>query len=312
MKKIFYIIFFVSLFAACNLVNDNGECDTCDNITLSFSVNSYIKDMAVKSAVLTADDEQAVENLYVFLFPTTGGQTLKSYTVDGSVFNGGTWSDAEKRVSLTLTQAEAGKRNVYLVANYPEEMGAKLDAVGSAEDLEEVFHATANPWSDDLGTPILMSGDRKHDFNADSELNAINLVRALAKVELRVTLSESFRSALSGENGSAPEYQFRYVDFDLNTFAVKPASKADDLTTSPWNDWAVSGITTDSQTGEATGLLLTTYLNERDTKGAKVELKLPYSDGGLLPPPEFGDETYTLPLPDKVERNHWYVYDVEI
>ncbi|WP_394358364.1 hypothetical protein, partial [Porphyromonas gulae] len=29
-------------------------------------------------------------------------------------------------------------------------------------------------------------------------------------------------------------------------------------------------------------------------------------------PPEFGPELYRLPLPEKVLRNHWYKYEVEI
>jgi hypothetical protein len=35
-------------------------------------------------------------------------------------------------------------------------------------------------------------------------------------------------------------------------------------------------------------------------------------DDGPLPPPEFGPELYRLPLPEKIERNNWYRYDIEI
>ncbi|NLD24805.1 MAG: hypothetical protein GX670_11345 [Bacteroidales bacterium] len=68
---------------------------------------------------------------------------------------------------------------------------------------------------------------------------------------------------------------------------------------------------------KVTGLTITTYLNERDTYNQEnprtsVELSLPYISDGPLPPPEFGDENYKLPLPTTIERNTWYVYDIEI
>ena len=55
-----------------------------------------------------------------------------------------------------------------------------------------------------------------------------------------------------------------------------------------------------------------TYLNERDSKGATVEVALPRVDDGIFSSFEFGPELYRLPLPDKILRNHWYKYEVEI
>ncbi len=69
---------------------------------------------------------------------------------------------------------------------------------------------------------------------------------------------------------------------------------------------------TKDETGNVPALQLITYLNERTKAGASIEISIPYIDGGILPPPEFGDEVYKLQLPAKIERNNWYVYDVEI
>lgn len=309
MKKLIYIALFAVAAAGCSIFGENDKPDAGDNITLSFNVNNYVRNQPFKSALLTADDEQAIENLYFFLFPVSGGAAPATYAVEAADFTGGVWNESENRISLSLTRAEAGERNVFIVVNYPAEMKAQLDAVSDAEALKAVLQSTENPWSDNLSTPILMSGSATHNFNDSRTLNSVPLTRAIAKIELNVSLSEAFRSAVTNAEGEA-QYRYRYVDFDKATYAVKPAAKADNLTTSEWTDWAEANITQSG--GKATGLELTTYLNERDTKGAKVEIQLYYNDGGLLPPPEFGPETYILPLPDKIERNHWYVFDIEI
>ena len=128
------------------------------------------------------------------------------------------------------------------------------------------------------------------------------------------------------------DYRYRYVNFDKDTYVVKPLpTKPDNPVSSNdgawpqiagWMPWgtslnvspapdAGSGYTMDSA-GKITSLRIITYLNERDTKGAAVEVALPRVDDGELPPPEFGPELYRLPLPEKVLRNHWYKYEVEI
>ncbi len=118
---------------------------------------------------------------------------------------------------------------------------------------------------------------------------------------------------LSGEGTT--QYKYRLIDFDKNTYVLKQILKTDNLVSSlawiNWND-AITSYTLDGN-GKVTNLTLITYLNERDNAGTSIDLSLPYFDGGFLPPPEFGgDETYKLQLPAKIERNNWYVYDVEI
>lgn len=110
------------------------------------------------------------------------------------------------------------------------------------------------------------------------------------------------------------QYKYKLINFDKSTYVQKPTSKINDLTSlSTWASWNdhITSYTLDN-TGKVTRLTLTTYLNESENAQAIIELSLPYVDGGFLPPPEFGDETYKLQLPAKIVRNHWYVYNIEI
>ncbi|WP_455657152.1 hypothetical protein [Porphyromonas gulae] len=211
----------------------------------------------------------------------------------------------------------------------------------------------------------MMSGNKTHDFTTDYLLDNVQLVRAVAKIELNITLSEKFQILPAANGGNLAHYRYRYVNFDKDTYVIKPlptkpdnpvssndgawpqiagwmpwgtslnVSPAPDAGDNPvssndgawpqiagWMPWgtslnvspapdAGSGYTMDSA-GKITSLRIITYLNERDTKGAAVEVALPRVDDGELPPPEFGPELYRLPLPEKVLRNHWYKYDITI
>ncbi|KKC51911.1 major fimbrial subunit protein (FimA), partial [Porphyromonas gulae] len=130
--------------------------------------------------------------------------------------------------------------------------------------------------------------------------------------------------------GNLTGHKYRYVNFDKDTYVVKPTTKPDNLISSAngvWpqiTDWTVWGASLNASpapdagtdytldaNGKVTALRIITYLNERDSKGAIVEIALPRVDDGTLPPPEFGPELYRLPLPDKILRNNWYKYDIE-
>lgn len=310
MKKNIHIIWFLSLIlVACSSDEDNGGNG---KIELSFQINNFVK--GTKSSTdLGTDDEQKVENLYVFLFPTTSSQTLKSYYISTPTFTGGSWSSTDRKVSLNLTQTEAGSRDVYIVANCSSALKTLLDGVSTITNLQSVLQTNSTPWSATLTTPILMSGNMTHDFNSNYQLTSIPLIRAIAKVQLNITLSANHQGTPLSSEGTA-QYKYKFIDFDKNTYVLKPSSKTDALVSSStwinWND-AVTSYTLDGS-GNVTNLTLTTYLNERDNSGTAIELSLPYFDGGFLPPPEFGDETYKSQLPAQIERNHWYVIDVEI
>lgn len=315
MKMNIYIIGFLSLLLTACSSDDIPVGDNFDtkNITLSFQVNSFVKG-SLKSATDNGSiDEQAIENLYVFLFPTSGTQSFKSYYISSVSFTGGSWSSTDNKVLLNLTQGEAGNRDVYVVANCSG-IKTSLDGVSTIAELHAALQSNETPWSAMLTTPILMSGNKTHNFNTNYQLNNVLLIRAVAKVQLNVTLTSVHQGKpLSGEGGS-DHYKYKFINFDKDTYVLKPTSKPDNLTSSSawvsWND-AITSYTLDSS-GKVISLTLTTYLNERDNTGASIELSLPYFDGGFLPPPEFGDETYKLQLPAKIERNNWYVYDVEV
>lgn len=294
-------------------------CSTDDNliegnngIELSIQVNNFTRGTLQTSTDNGSASEQTIENLYIFLFPTSGTQTIKSYYISSASFIGGSWNNLQNKVLLNLTQSEAGNRDVYIVANCSN-IKTLLDGVSTIAGLYLVLKKNNTPWTPTLDTPILMEGNKIHNFNSNYQLNNIPLLRTIAKVQLNVTLTSKHQGTLLSNEG-IPQYKYKFIDFDKNTYVLKPVLKPDDLVSSPawlnWND-IVTSCTRDGN-GKVTSLSLTTYLNERDNAGTAIELSLPYFDGGLLPPPEFGDETYKLQLPAKIERNNWYIYNVEI
>lgn len=316
MKKYVYIIGLLSLLLTACSEDDDSLWSSSDNenIILSFQINSFVKGSLKAATDNGSIAEQTIENLYVFLFPTLGTQVFKSYYISSVNFTGGSWNSADKKILLNLTQTEAGNRDVYIVANCSSLLKTSLDGVSTIAGLQSVLQSNDTPWSTTLTTPILMSGNKAHNFNTNYQLNNVTLIRAIAKVQLNVKLSDSHQGTpLSNGNNSA-QYRYKLINFDKNTYVLKPVSKTDNLvSSSTWINWsdAITSYTLDGN-GKVTNLTLTTYLNERDNAGAAIELSLPYFDGGFLPPPEFGDETYKLQLPAKIERNNWYVYEVEI
>lgn len=331
------------LFAACS--RENGMEPVLDDhpITLSFSVDDFNRGANFKgnevggNSLRATDDgstsEQDVNNLYLFLFDNTGANPIKYY-IDAATFSGGTWvnSASEKKITLNLTQAEAGERQVHIIANCAD-LKTQLDGVTTVAGLQTVYRNTAQPWSTDINTPILMAGSATHNFITQGhQLNSVHLIRAIAKIELNVTLTSGFQVVPTITSGNLAEYRYRYVNFDTRTYVEKPMpSKPNNLVSSSLDAWPATGSWTpwgaslngsplpDTGTGyildaggKVTGLKLITYLNERDEAGAVVEIELPRVDSGPLPPPEFGPELYRLPLPEKIERNMWYRYDIEI
>jgi hypothetical protein len=338
------ILFCGLLLGACSSSDEQGtETGSNDGkkIELSFSVSGYTlnttgSNSSSADAVTRAgtdagsDAEKEINNLYVFLFPTTGSQQLIKYYIDAASFSDGTWSTTDNKVVLNLTQAEVGTRDVYVVANCAD-LKTALDGVTTAGDLQSVFRQTAMPWSSALDAPILMAGHASHDFIADYHLDNVPLIRTLAKVELDVTLSSGFQVVPTVTGSSIEEYKYRYVDFDKDTYVLKPDTKTSDPVSSSSNDWpnttdwtpwgsslnaspvpdtgAGYTLTTD---GKVNTLRVVTYINETDAAGSEIDIELPRADDGPLPPPEFGPELYKLFLPDKIVRNTWYRYDVGI
>ena len=77
-KYITVIVFFSLLLTACSSDDDSGE-GIADNekIELSVQVTGFTRGTLRASADDGSAAEQAIENLYVFLFPTSGTQTFK-------------------------------------------------------------------------------------------------------------------------------------------------------------------------------------------------------------------------------------------
>lgn len=343
MNKIALYIFLLSVIVFASCESENIPVDNLDkeNIEIQFSVSNYNL-TSIRSATRATDptgttQERQVNDFYLFLFPGTGNTTgsLEKYYVDaGGVVthvgstNTGSYTASERKVTLSMTRAEAAARDVYIVANVGADLKTDLDAVTTIAGLQDVFKGTAQPWSPNIEVPILMSGNAAHDFITDGvRLESVPLTRAVAKIELNIKLTSGFQVS----TGRLAEYKYRYVDFDTRTYVLKPEPKIPNLVSSSvsadkWYDterisWGNTlGIGADpapgtgyaTVDGKVTELRLITYLNERDEIGATIEIELPRVDDGPLPPPEFGPELYSLPLPNVVARNHWYVYDIEI
>lgn len=333
MRKILYIILSsVFFWVACSKTNEIESQLTGRSIEISFSVNKFFGSKGaprIPAVNPGSDAERQIGNLYLFLFNNAGANPSRYY-INAATFAGGTWNAADKKVVLDMKQVEAGKRQVYVVANIDATMKNQLDAVSSVAELQNVFKTLAQPWSTNIGSPLLMSGNATHNFRLNHLLDHVVLIRAVAKVELNIKLSEKFQLKAIVNGGNLEGIKYKYVNFDKNTYIVKPAVKPNNPANSALDAWPQTGdwtlwgsslnLPTPPDTGagytldgeKVTELRLITYLNERDENGAVIEIVLPRIDEGFLPPPEFGPELYRLPLPEKILRNHWYQYDVTI
>ena len=343
-KRILYIyLLAVLLFPACTSEEVPGEKPGSGNIELLFSVSNY-QVATVRAATRATDDgnsyEQAINDFYLFFFPGSGNTNpLRKYYIDGTGVSQigvagsfGTYDAAGKKVSLNLTKAEAGNRDVYIVANTAGSTGLQtaLDGVTTLSGLQAVLSTTTTPWSPALATPILMSGSKPHDFMTERVLGTgaagnepLRLVRALARIELNITLKAEHKSA------NIADYKYKYTNFHKETNVIKKATStgSDKYASSSasvwpitmgWTTWGsaldVQGIgSAHTVSGEVvTTLKLVTYVNECDDAGAAIEIEVPYNGSGPLPPPEFGPELYNLEFPEGIQRNYWYVHQIEI
>ena len=310
MRKVNYIyliLFSALFFVACS--SDDVPGGSNDRVELSYAISNYdISGTTTRATDVGSPAEQQINNLYLFLFDMTGANPIK-YFANSATFTNGEWSATEGKVTLKLTQAEAGERQVYIVANVSTALKTLLDGVSTLTQLQAVIASTSNtPWSTTLNAPILMSGSATHNFVTNRILSSVTLIRALAKIELIVTLPAKHQDA------DASHYKSNFIDFDKNTYVLKPTAKTDDLATSGWQAWQAAGdissytLGTDSKVNS---LKVITYINERDNAGSYIDIQLPYN-AGPLPPPEFGDETFKLPLPSEIKRNHWYKFDITL
>lgn len=363
MKKTAYIsvVFLLGLlFVACSGEEVIPEASYDKLVEIAFGVDHYAKVVTTaKSASAsitraTAEEIAAAENkiddLYLFLFPTATGQSLKKYYIakSGDTWTvteiggsaAGSYSEDNKKVSLNLTQAEAGPREVYIVANY----GAGLNPnIATIDDLKAVSRSTDTPWSTTLATPLLMSGNKTHNFIDNPMLGSggvntpVALTRALAKVELNIRLKKEHQSKPRIEQGTigggnwVPQYHYALLNFEKETYLLKDNAKTNNnlanQTADPvvlkgldpvlWKEWVtgddnmITSYQTDSESGKVTSMRLVTYLNERISAVPRsfIGISMPYE--GAMPPPEFGPDLTGIYLP-QIERNYWYVYDIEI
>lgn len=344
--KLLYITLLSSLLLiACSDENNIEEKSNNNSIELTFRVDNYISDRtSTRATEVGSISEQLVLDLYVLLFRVGSEELIGKYHIPNAVadgtFTGGKYNFSDKKITLNMTPASAGNCHVYIIANaninglLPLLQGLPLNNPSTLAMFKNiVFKTIPQPWSPTITIPILMSGISTHNFTTNTILNSIHLIRAIAKIELNIKLTSAFQGkAPATNNTSLTEYKYRYVNFDVNTYAVKPDIKIPNTVNSSnagwpnsadWTPWGATlnsspnppdvgaGYNTDSA-GKVTELRLTTYVNERDEAGAMIEIELPRIDSGPLPPPEFGPELYKLPLPKKIERNNWYRYDIEI
>lgn len=315
LKNIAYIqiILLSGLFLfACSNSNDIPEEDA---VQISFLVDNFLKQDVNGGGTRATDvgtvEEQQIDNVFVFLFDKTGANPLKYY-ITATPSEGGSLVVAQKKITVNKRPAEVGKRLVHVVANCAD-MQSALNAVTTVAELATVIKNTAQPWSPNITTPLMMYGAATavHDFTVNPTLSSVPLTRTIAKLELNIKLTAE-RQSKPLVNGVA-QYRYQLINFDTKTYVIKPDTKpANFASFTDWKDWSATG-TFESYTlnniGKVTTLKLITYLNETDVAGTALKMIIPF--GGTLPPPQFGDDSYTLDLP-LIARNHWYKYDIEI
>ena len=347
-KYIYLLLISAILFAACSKDDVPGGIEVSDDeIAISYSLKKYVQVVtngnSTKSASETrninieAGDEENIDNLYI-LMVNSGWSDIKRFYTTSSNFAEGTWNADGESVTIKMTQSEAGQRDVYVIANVSDALKAVLDLVNDVDGLKNALETKATPWSgasagNNLKHPILMSGNKPHNFVTQGRvLSSVELIRAFAKVELNVKLPAKHQAAptYSSDGGvtELPNYQYNFVDFDKRTYVLENTNKPDDQKASTGNSadtpatWVpfdadgttdhVSSYEVDEVSGLVTNLKIVTYINEKTNANSYIEIQLPYKDGGFLPPPEFGPETFILPRQGEIKRNHWYKYDVDL
>lgn len=346
-KSLYITLLSILLFVACSKENNIDQSLVNNSIALTFRVDDMISDgISTRVTEVGSLSEQIITDLYVLLFRVGSEELIGKYYISNAladaIFSGGSYDFSDKKITLNMTPANAGNCHVYLVANVsinglqPILESLPLNIPSTLMTLKHiVFKTIPQPWSPNISTPILMSGNSSHNFTLSTVLNSVHLIRAVAKLELNIKLTSGFQGTAPATNSTQlTQYKYRFVNFDIQTYAVKPESKIPNLvnsSTSAWpntSSWASWGATLNNSPnlsdvgegytmtgGKVTTLKLITYLNEldeTDAQDAVIEIELPRVDSGPLPPPEFGPELYRLSLPKKIERNNWYRYEIEI
>ena len=327
-KYIYLLLISAILFGACSKDDLPSGIDVSDDeVAISYSLKKYVQVVtngnSTKSASETrninieAGDEENIDNLYI-LMVNSGWSDIKRFYTASSNFAEGTWNAAGENVTIKMTQSEAGQRDVYVIANISTTMKLALDGVTNLTGLQGVLESKTEPWSGtgatNLKHPILMSGMKSHNFVTQGRvLSSVELIRAFAKVELNVTLPTKHQST------NEADYKYNFVDFDKNTYVLEKTNKVTSIGTTGWKPFTSNTdgdkdyVSEFIKTGDVvTSLKIITYINETTNANSYIEIQLPYKDGGFLPPPEFGPETFILPRQGKIKRNHWYKYDVEL
>ncbi len=298
------------LFLSSCVKEDFSHCPT--EITIIYHLSDFTpKDgfsLRANPTSPATDAEKVIENLYLFLFSTSPEKTIKRYlespTASGAGFEGATGN-----VKLYLSPAEAGTRDVYLVANCAD-LKTALDGVTTATQLETVLRENANPLT--MTTPLLMLGERLgYNFNeSDSHhiLDKITLNHAVAKLQINISLKNP-----AHQSATQTDYGYKFLNFGTKTFVLpKPSEQANTAEHTDWQPFAAPYVTVATVDGTENGMvnsfILTAYINEYDATQtpASVQFRLPYNP--VMPPPHFSDEIYTIQLPAAVERNTLYYY----
>lgn len=322
MKKQYILPLLIALLLAGGCEKNSLPAEVEKQIEIDFAVaNSVVQPMPrgaqTRGAETPTDMEKTINDLYIFLFPQSGG-VIKQY-IETSISSNSEYAlitGTETGVRLlTLTQSQVGTSDVYIVANCSD-IKSSLDGVSSAADLDNVLHTITLP-EEIVADNLLMVGKSitAHNFIADHQLRTISLTRAMARIDVEVTLGSEYQS------NTASDYGYRCIDFGSELWLLEKADpqetdKVVSTESSPEVVW--NQVTTYPATGTISKISFSVYLNEYNNNGnatapvASVEIKMPYNNsGGILPPPEFGDDLFRFNLPAEVKRNTVYQYSLE-
>lgn len=298
------------LLSSC-VKEDFSTCATEITITYNLSeftpADGFSLRAAQTRATPTAEQEKEIQNLYLFLFSSDPNQVKRFYLQD-PIGSGVGFEGQSGNIKLYLSPTETGVRDVYLVANCAD-LVSQLNTVKTAVELQAVLRPNTATALWETTTPLLMSGKSlAHDFTTTPTLNNVTLTRAVAKLQIDVTLENA-----AHQSATLADYAYQFKNFGAKTHVLEnEGDQPNSVSQTEWSAFdaantAIWDIVTDGVTNKVQSFKLTTYINEYNSgPNASIQFKLPYNP--VMPPPYFMDEVYTIQLPSVVERNTLYHY----
>lgn len=314
MKKIIIAASLLALFAGCQCGDDSPPCGECRDgqaaiVEFSFGAPEPGTRTLIDDAEQTWPHEKQVNMLTLYIYGPQGEQVDVIEATDEEISEG----CISFRMPAELTDTQC---TVYAVANTPKGDYTTESQINSAKISNNVaaYLGTVDQMRESCQNPnrFLMSGKATFTVTQDNQPIpvAITLVRAMAKVVLRIRISPEMtvthgftEMVISGaEIGGIPSMTYVMAGDGVRTASKGVNSFSYDLTPRSDGDWAE----------------YLCYLHECDRDGDKYKCVFKISCYFRAPNsrPAYFYKTYEIPVnnvnPDVIERNKCYRITGEI